>query len=388
MRIALIDSNRNAKVYSIALLKLGAWRKLLGDKCVLFENKLPNENQNFDEIWISTTFTYDIPYVRGFIKAAQKKCSRVRIGGISVSLLPDFFKCDGVDIHQGLVPEAEKLSPDYDLLQNKPAYSITYTSRGCIRKCEFCMVTQLEPTFYHRPNWPEDILAGTTNILFYDNNWFAKPFKQLEYDVNVIKELQERKGIKNVDFNQGLDCRLITDKKADLLKGISIYPVRFSFDSMEQDGYYQNAIIMMAKRGFREFRTYVLYNFKDTPEDFYYRLRESMELSCKLGIKVKSFPMRFQPIMKIDKNRDYTGTHWTKQKRAAFRILLSNCGAFTGCITFSEKYEFEYWLGKNAEEFNKLLSYPDINKLAKRRRAALRFSRAIQRSGLKGAKTF
>ena len=41
MRIALIDTTKKQTVYPVALLKIGAWRKSLGDECVLFRNKLP-----------------------------------------------------------------------------------------------------------------------------------------------------------------------------------------------------------------------------------------------------------------------------------------------------------------------------------------------------------
>ncbi len=35
-----------------------------------------------------------------------------------------------------------------------------------------------------------------------------------------------------VDFNQGVDARLFTEKKAELLSQIAIYPLRIAFDSL------------------------------------------------------------------------------------------------------------------------------------------------------------
>ena len=80
-------------------------------------------------------------------------------------------------------------------------------------------------------------------------------------------------GINEIDFNQAIDCRLFTDEIADLIQGLPITPLRFAFDGLHEDGFFQRAIEKVAKRGFWQIVNYVLYNFNDTPEDFYYRIR-------------------------------------------------------------------------------------------------------------------
>ena len=132
---------------------------------------------------------------------------------------------------------------------------------------------------------------------------------------------------------------------------------------------------MMADRGFHNFMTYALYNFTDTPEDFYYRLRESVMLASELGVSVGSFPMRFQPILDIDKGRDYVGAHWTRAKKKGFMSILQR-QSIGGGVTFSTASEFEYWFGKDAGGFGRLLSYPRIAELTARKKGALRFKRA------------
>ena len=99
-------------MYPLPLLKIGAWRKAQGDYCQIFNNQLP-EKGTFDEIWITTTFTYDIPHALGIVREAKKRASRVWVGGISASLLPEHFERQGVEVHKGLIPEAEKYHPDY-----------------------------------------------------------------------------------------------------------------------------------------------------------------------------------------------------------------------------------------------------------------------------------
>jgi len=174
----------------------------------------------------------------------------------------------------------------------------------------------------------------------------------------------------------------MTEEIADLLKGLPIDPVRFAFDNMQEDGYYQSAVWMLVKRGFKSFMTYVLYNYKDTPEDFYYRLRETVKLDMETGISVSSFPMRYQPIMAIDPKRRYVGEKWTLQKRKGFPAIrgwhswLGTVSPKGGGIFKTAMEEFEYWFGKDAKEFDRLLGYPKLRKLLKRKAGALRMARA------------
>ena len=117
MKIALVDANPKSKLYNVGLLKIGAWRKSLGDKCKLFVNKLPRSGE-FDEIWISTIFTFNIPHHIKLAKKAQFLCNRVLVGGIACSLLPEHF--NGIEIHKGLLTQVELYSPDYSLLNKIP----------------------------------------------------------------------------------------------------------------------------------------------------------------------------------------------------------------------------------------------------------------------------
>ena len=375
MRIALIDSNPKPKMYPLPLLKIGAWRKSLGDQCVIFNNRLP-EKDEFDEIWITTTFTFDVSHALGIVREAKNRASRVLVGGVASSLLPKRFESLGVEVHVGIHDEIESMHPDYSLLDTVPTYSISHTSRGCVRKCGFCMVNRLEPKFFNRKNWENDIHPDADQIVFYDNNWFAKGFKGLKEDVKKLEKIISNGKIKTIDFNQGLDARLLTEKIADLLKGLPIIPVRFAFDDMSEDGFYQNAVMMMNKRGFNDFSAYVLYNYNDTPQDFYYRLRESVRLQVELKIRdVRSFPMRYQPIFDIDKRRKYVGRNWNVAKRGSFKAILAQAST-CGQVSSSTIKEFEYWFGRDADEFDKLLSYPKIRELSKRKKGALRTMRA------------
>ncbi len=372
MRIALIDTTPKAQLYPVSLLKLAAWRKDKGDSCKIFSDLLPKAGE-YDEIWLTTCFTFHLPNAIALAKEALKRCNKVVVGGVSATLQPYHFeKIKGVEVFIGLHPEAEKYAPDYSMLRHKPEYSIAYTSRGCVRKCEFCMVKSLEPKFYVKQDWARDIHPETTTVLFYDNNWLAKKNDILQKDAEVLQGLLESGKIKKIDFNQGLDTRLLTEKKADIMKGLPIDPIRFAFDSMSADGHFQRAVQMMYERGFRNFRSYVLFNHNDTPEDLYYRIREHARLAEELRIKCEAFPMCFHPIMSTNIDRNYVGEHWTKQKKDGFRNLKSAHSGPAGTISCDYLGEFEYWFGKNEKEFVKLISYPKINQLAQRKKGKLK----------------
>jgi len=375
VRIALVDTSPKQAVYPVALLKLGAWRKAEGDTCKLFHKRLPKAGE-YDAIWLTGIFTFDLPHALGIAVEAKNRAAEVMVGGVSPTILPEPFEARDISVWRGLHPEAEKHTPDYALLPEPPRYSITHASRGCVRKCKFCMVSKVEPEFVSR-DWESDIAPSSDRILFFDNNWLAKELDDLSADVAIMRRLGRQGRLKAVDFNQGLDCRLLTEDHVQLLEGIPFSPLRFAFDGMQEDGYCQRAIERMAARGHKDFNVYVLYNFKDSPEDFYYRLRECARLTESLGVSVQAFPMRYQPIMEVDPGRAYVGEKWTSRQRKGFMSLLGH-QSLGGQISAHNLAEFEYWFGKTAEEFAALLSYPKIRKLALRRQG----SRRLERWGL------
>ncbi len=134
------------------------------------------------------------------------------------------------------------------------------------------------------------------------------------------KDLYEQKRLKSkmnryVDFNQGLDARLMTDQKMKRLSEIAIHPLRIAFDNWKLRETYEKAIRLAAKHKIRHLSNYILYNFEDKPEELYHRLRINVDLSDELGVRIYSFPMKYHPIMdpKYFQNREYIGTHWNRK---------------------------------------------------------------------------
>jgi hypothetical protein len=184
-------------------------------------------------------------------------------------------------------------------------------------------------------------------------------------EIKPIYEKHHKQGsgkLRIVDFNQGLDARLFTPEKARLMGLIAIRPVRIAFDDIRTEKKYCAAIRMCKDAGMRDFSNYLLYNFKDYPDDLYKRLKINVDLCDELHISIYSFPMKFHPIRKTDEmdedyshNRDYIGVHWNRKYiRAIQAILNSTKGKIGKGTSFFHKA-----FGSSLDEYRKLLEMPE-----------------------------
>lgn len=183
----------------------------------------------------------------------------------------------------------------------------------------------------------------------------------LEFDA-YVKPLYDQhfkptKRRRCVDFNQGLDARLANDAKMAKLAEINIRPLRIAFDDIEDRDVYVNAIKLAAKHGIGNLSNYLLYNFKDTPDDLYLRLKINVELCEELDIVIYSFPMKYHPITDGEyfKNRDFIGKHWN---RKFIRTIQAVLNATKGKIGRGKSF-FEEAFGKDLAEFHKILWMPE-----------------------------
>lgn len=163
--------------------------------------------------------------------------------------------------------------------------------------------------------------------------------------------------VRFIDFNQGVDARLVDEEKMKKLSEINIRPLRIAFDHYEQKDIYIKAVRTAAKYGISDLSNYLLYNFKDKPEDLYYRMRINVDLCEELDVTIYSFPMKYHPIDDPEyyNNRDYIGEHWNRKFiRAIQAVLNSTKGKIGRGVEF-----FEEAFGCDVEEFNKILWMPE-----------------------------
>ena len=182
----------------------------------------------------------------------------------------------GFNVHSKLPPEIEAM---------KPKINIGFTSRGCIRKCAFCVVPDKEgpvrPTGDIYDFWD----GQATELRILDNNILALP-EHFEKICNQIRENNLR-----VDFVSGFDIRLITRALAKMISRLRISDsntVRFSFDNMEDE----NAVV----KGIRLLKhfvkpryllCYVLIGFNTTEAQDLYRVEKLRSMG------VSPFAMRY-----------------------------------------------------------------------------------------------
>lgn len=189
--------------------------------------------------------------------------------------------------------------------------------------------------------------ATRENILAFDE--IARPL------YNANRKVSHR--VRFIDFNQGLDARLVTDEKMAKLSEINIRPLRIAFDHYEQKDIYIKAIKKAAKYGIKELSNYLLYNFEDEPKDLYFRMKINVDLCEELGVNIFSFPMKYHPITDPDyfRNRNYLGKHWNRKFIRAVQAVLN---ATKGKIGKGKTF-FEEAFGKDLDGFMDILWMPE-----------------------------
>jgi len=334
----------------LGLLKLSSYQKKLGNTTEIVRGTNQPVTAEPDIIYVTSLFTWAWEPVWEAIRYYSLKFPNAELwlGGLYASLMPEHAALSGVKpdhIFKGVHPKAEFELPDYSLVpewNEKRAASIVFASRGCIRSCIFCGVPKIEGKLgSERSSIKEQLWPGHKRLIFFDNNLLAS--KNWENIFSEIRELDLA-----VDFNQGLDARLITDKIAKQISELRPYRfLRISYDTWEIGPYVKQAIERLKSNGIdaRNILVYLLYNYTDTPQDFFERVKNVL----KIGAVV--YPMRFQPVYTLKKN-SYVSPKWGEERLDALntaRRLWGSGGTFPphegmmkvkveGCNTFDEAF--------------------------------------------------
>lgn len=160
-----------------------------------------------------------------------------------------------------------------------------------------------------------------------------------------------------VDFNQGIDSRLITEENMKKLAEVNIQPLRIAFDHWSLRETYEKSVRTAVGSGIKNLSNYLLYNFEEKPEELYFRLRLNVDLCEELDASIYSFPMKYHPIndKAFFKNRDYIGKYWNRKFiRAVQAVLNSTKGKIGRGVDF-----FEEAFGRDVNEFMKILWMPE-----------------------------
>ena len=242
---------------------------------------------------ISIPFTWTLPQVRQEILYRNLfNDDRPIVGGPAVKLMPDYL-ADIADVGSDMLGVLQRINPN-----------ATKTSEGCIRKCGFCAVPRIEKDFIEYESFP-------IRPILCDNNFMACSDKHRE---SVYTKLR---GLKGIDFNQGLDARLMTKWDAEQLTELKAI-TRFAWDDVRVETAVLNAIRLMKDTGLptRYLRCYVLIGFNDTPEDALYRL------TTLVAHGVRPNPMRYTPLDSL--TGKYVGKNWTEDELIRYMRYWAN----------------------------------------------------------------
>lgn len=410
-RILLIEPDYKNKYPPLGLMKIAQYHGPNGQRDnVTFVKGRDKSVQDtpWDRIYITTLFSFEYRKIAETIdyavELAQGQTQRIFVGGIAASLMHERFLSEsrwrGIRFIKGLLDRSpaealqldefdgdfyaddtagtpiEDLVPDYSILEQTPykypvrdAY-FAYASRGCIRKCHFCGVPKLEGS--QRDGTPltelvqrvDKLYGPKRDLILMDNNVVASTrFKEIIAEIRdlgflpgeKLKRSNERVASqRRVDFNQGVDARILCKDKMYLreLSSICLSPLRIAFDHLGLRGPYEKAIRFAHEFALNDLSNYMLYNFQDSPADLFQRMLLNVRLNEELGIRIYSFPMRYQPTDLPD--RSHIGPKWNRYFLRSVQIVLQ---ATHGVVSGEPEF-YKAAFGETQAEFERILSRP------------------------------
>lgn len=284
MNIGLIDVDGHSGFPNLALMRISAYHKSLGDSVEWW-----NGFVHYDRVYMSKVFTFS-PDVDTVIDA-----DKIIKGGT------------GYKDYGSLPPEIEAMKPDYSIYPNFKQ-AVGFLTRGCIRNCPWCIVPKKEGRIRAAATWQEIKRPDSREIVFLDNNVLA-----CDHGLQQIEEMGGQPVW--VDFNQGLDARLITPDVAKLLSKLHwIKFIRLSCDTSAMLPVIENAVEHMKSAGISKSRFWAYALVQDVEEAHSRVLRLH-----EIGVQPFAQPYR-----------DYDGGEPTRQQKD-FARWVNNKAVFKTC---------------------------------------------------------
>jgi len=284
MKIGLIDVDGHKGFPNLALMKIASYHKSKGDSVEWWNGFL-----HYDKVYASKVFTFS-PDIEQVINADE-----VEFGGT------------GYKNYGSLSPEVEAMPPDYTMYPHFKQ-AIGFLTRGCIRSCPWCIVPKKEGEIRPAATWQEIKRLDSREIVFLDNNVLAS-----DYGLQQIEEMGREKVW--VDFNQGLDARLITKETAELLARLRwIRFVRVSCDTAEMLPVIEQAVAYMKEAGIAKSRFWSYMLVQDVEE----AEKRALALDA-MGVTPFAQPYR-----------DYDGGEPTQEQKH-FAVWVNKKSVFHSC---------------------------------------------------------
>ncbi len=225
--------------------------------------------------YISVPFTWLMPAAKQEIIQSQLFGDRkIRVGGPAVDLMPDYLAGIGADVGGSIPGVLQRFNP-----------LATKTSTGCPLKCKFCSVPIVEGAMNELGEWPDLPIICDNNFLQCTQPHFDKVCDRLE-----------KWGW--ADFNQGLDCRRLTDYHVERLKRIGKVQYRLALDNTKLKNLWQKAFdrLRAADIPRRSIGSYIIIGFDSGVEDAWDRCKWVDDNGAR------PYPMWFHPLDSLERN--------------------------------------------------------------------------------------
>lgn len=220
-RIGLIDVDYTGYP-NLALMKIAGYHERIGDDVEWYTHF-----EHFDKVYISKIFSFTSDWLE-YINADE-----IERGG------------SGYDIGKRLDDRIDWSVPLYRIYNVPDDTAYGFLTRGCPNRCKWCIVPKKEGNISPYMDIEEIAVDGRDRIILMDNNVLAS-----DYGLQQIEKIV-RMGIR-VDFNQGLDARLVDEGIAKLLAAVRwIKNIRFGCDTEAQIRECEKAVSLIDKYGYK-----------------------------------------------------------------------------------------------------------------------------------------
>lgn len=268
MRIGLIDVDGH-NFPNLALMKLSAWHKAQGDEVEWYSPLFATEP--FDKVYMSKVFTFTPDY-EWAINARQ-----IIKGGTGYGLYYDLPK------------EIEYTFPDYSIYPQYP-FAVGFLTRGCIRKCPWCIVPKKEGWIHAVNTWDKIKRPDSRDIVFLDNNVLASEHGIAQIEDMIGKDVR-------IDFNQAMDARLVTPEIAKILSRVKWIggTLRFACDTSAMIPILKRCVSYLEENGVKPYRIFVYTLIQDVDESLS-RIKAMDEIGVQpFGQPYRDFTNNIEP---------------------------------------------------------------------------------------------
>lgn len=238
MRVGLIDVDGH-NFPNLALMKISAFCKKNGWNVERYEPLLSGEQ--YDRVYMSKVFTFTPDYEYAI------NAKEIVKGGT------------GYGLYEDLPDEIEYIFPDYSIYPQYK-FAVGFLTRGCIRKCQWCIVPRKEGYIHAVNKWQNIKRPDSRDIVFLDNNVLAS-----EHGIEQIEDMIGKDV--RIDFNQAMDARLVTPEIAKILSKVKwMKYIRFACDTSAMIPIVERATRYLGENGVKPYRIFVYTLIQDCDE--------------------------------------------------------------------------------------------------------------------------